>query len=220
MHHAQMLNATPLVIVPPGEPVPPVIFVIYHKTGHNLANGLIRYLWQHQLVCSSSLLLCRTRVSSPLRADAGGVRGWQIQTVPHSGGTHEFFMACANRHDWTLRFDKSSSTRASCGPAHRCLPTTDDWPVRWVFKVSEPLLACDDMATHFGGASEVNRRPSSFAARRVSASTAWTDSRLVVRRRQRSRWRLRWFTSCATPSTPPSLATSTTARCVRRPSES
>jgi hypothetical protein len=30
----------------------PVIFCIYHKTGHSLANGIIHQLWRKNLVCS------------------------------------------------------------------------------------------------------------------------------------------------------------------------
>ena len=107
-----------------------MIFVLYHKTGHGVANNIIRALWTHSL----------------------------IQTVAHNSPTKtdDLFMACAGRHDWTLRFDDSDGG-ASCGPSHPCLPTTSDKPgVRWVFKVSEPALVCPDMATRFGGASSTN----------------------------------------------------------------
>ena len=82
----------------------------------------------------------------------------QIQTVDHAGQKPEVFMACAGRHDWTLHFDKEhqgehTKPHATCGPLHPCLPITSTKPARWVFKVSEPLMCCPDMALTFGGAT-------------------------------------------------------------------
>jgi hypothetical protein len=81
----------------------------------------------------------------------------QIQTVEHAGPKPESYMACGGRHDWTLHFqkehDSTTKSRATCGPLHPCLPITSTKPTRWVFKVSEPLMCCPDMATNFGGAT-------------------------------------------------------------------
>lgn len=116
-------------------------------------------------------------------------RPQQIQTVEHAAGSKDSFMACSGRHDWTLRFDQTgdaNETRASCGPAQPCLPTTSNSPARWVFKVSMPLLVCDNMASHFGGTTphhrvEVGERSTAARLRSLSSFMLHSLTALEVR---------------------------------------